>query len=308
MRLPCFSARGVALGAVSAVTVVAVAGAALAQVARQPEITDAPQMVGFRQTFVVEGHLQGGIEGDEVTLQRWTKPAGWKDYATDTADESLRVSFRVTKQRFSHPYRLVWQDPEGEAGISHSEHIRVGVRPLMRLAVKPGHVYQGNRVRVRGGLWPEVDWGRQVVIQERTPQGWDSVRTVTVRQGEFSTRLPADRVGRRVYRAVFRSDGHNTGARASALLRVYEPDLATWYGPGLYGNGTACGQRLVPGMLGVAHRTLPCGTKVGLMYNGRTITVRVIDRGPYSAAEWDLTEATARRLGFSGVDEVGTTR
>src|SRR5262245_38422346 len=37
---------------------------------------------------------------------------------------------------------------------------------------------------------------------------------------------------------------------------------ATWYGPGLYGNGTACGQTLWPGTIGVAHRTLPCGTTV----------------------------------------------
>ena len=34
----------------------------------------------------------------------------------------------------------------------------------------------------------------------------------------------------------------------------------SWYGPGLYGNGTACGQRLTKGLVGVAHRTLPCGT------------------------------------------------
>ena len=49
--------------------------------------------------------------------------------------------------------------------------------------------------------------------------------------------------------------------------------------------------------LGVAHRSLPCGTKVSLLYQGRTITVPVIDRGPYAKGiAYDLTEKTARAL------------
>jgi len=57
---------------------------------------------------------------------------------------------------------------------------------------------------------------------------------------------------------------------------------ATWYGPGLYGNGTACGQILRPGTLGVAHRTLPCGTTVKINYHGHSLVTKVIDRGPYT--------------------------
>jgi rare lipoprotein A (peptidoglycan hydrolase) len=67
----------------------------------------------------------------------------------------------------------------------------------------------------------------------------------------------------------------------------------SWYGPGFYGNNGACG--LVPGgiqkdTVGVAHRTLPCGTKVTFRYNGRTVTTMVIDRGPYvQGRTWDMT-------------------
>jgi hypothetical protein len=74
----------------------------------------------------------------------------------------------------------------------------------------------------------------------------------------------------------------------------------SWYGPGLYGNGGACG--LVPGGLtpdtvGVAHRTLPCGTKVTFRYNGVTVTTRVIDRGPYvSGRTWDMTHGLCALL------------
>jgi peptidoglycan lytic transglycosylase len=75
---------------------------------------------------------------------------------------------------------------------------------------------------------------------------------------------------------------------------------ATWYGPGLYGRHTACGQTLRRATLGVAHRSLPCGTAVKFFFHGRQIVTRIIDRGPYSKGNsWDLTSAAAEALGFS---------
>ena len=86
--------------------------------------------------------------------------------------------------------------------------------------------------------------------------------------------------------------------------------LATWYGPGFWGNQTACGIVLTPDLLGVAHRTLPCGTPVAIDYQGRSIVVPVIDRGPYgvAGADWDLTQATAFTLGMSETSTVGALR
>lgn len=76
---------------------------------------------------------------------------------------------------------------------------------------------------------------------------------------------------------------------------------ATWYGPGLYGNRTACGQTLQPQTIGVAHRDLPCGTAVKFVYHGRSVVTRVIDRGPYaSGIDWDLTNGARRILRFEG--------
>lgn len=66
----------------------------------------------------------------------------------------------------------------------------------------------------------------------------------------------------------------------------------SWYGPDFYGKRTACGYAMTRSLLGVAHRSLPCGTKVTFRNpaNGRTITVPVVDRGPYvSGRDWDLT-------------------
>jgi rare lipoprotein A len=80
---------------------------------------------------------------------------------------------------------------------------------------------------------------------------------------------------------------------------------ATWYGPGLYGNRTACGQVLRPGTVGVAHRNLPCGTKVKFAYHGRELVTTVIDRGPYSPGHaWDLTNGARRALDFEGSNRV----
>jgi rare lipoprotein A (peptidoglycan hydrolase) len=76
--------------------------------------------------------------------------------------------------------------------------------------------------------------------------------------------------------------------------------LATWFGPGFYGRRTACGQTLTPTLLGLAHRTLPCGTLVNVTFRQRHLTLPVIDRGPYAdnGAEWDLTTQAARALGM----------
>jgi rare lipoprotein A (peptidoglycan hydrolase) len=91
-----------------------------------------------------------------------------------------------------------------------------------------------------------------------------------------------------------------TQAQTQARTAYYRPAKATWYGPGLYGNRLACGGRLTHRTLGVAHKRLPCGTKVALRYRGHTVVVPVIDRGPYSrGVDYDLTEATARQLGMT---------
>ncbi len=77
---------------------------------------------------------------------------------------------------------------------------------------------------------------------------------------------------------------------------------ASWYGPGLYGNKTACGVTLRPTTLGVANKTLPCGTTVKFVYQGHILITQVIDRGPYvKGRSWDLTAAASEALEFEGV-------
>jgi peptidoglycan lytic transglycosylase len=80
---------------------------------------------------------------------------------------------------------------------------------------------------------------------------------------------------------------------------------ASWYGPGLWGNQTACGATLRPNTLGVAHKSLPCGTTVKFVHSGHVLVTQVIDRGPYvKGRAWDLTQAASEALDFEGVGRV----
>ncbi|HEX3909861.1 MAG TPA: septal ring lytic transglycosylase RlpA family protein [Solirubrobacteraceae bacterium] len=102
-----------------------------------------------------------------------------------------------------------------------------------------------------------------------------------------------------------------TGGSASAPTpapTVRKAALATWFGPGFYGQTTACGQTLTPAVVGVANRTLPCGTLVKFTYKGHAATVPVIDRGPYAhnGAQWDLTSGAAIALGMNDTARLNT--
>lgn len=72
----------------------------------------------------------------------------------------------------------------------------------------------------------------------------------------------------------------------------------SWYGPGLYGRRTACGYALTMALVGVANRTIPCGTIVQFRWNGRTVSAPVVDRGPYVAGRiFDMTYGLCAELG-----------
>lgn len=172
------------------------------------------------------------------------------------------------------------------------------------------HVLAGHALHVRGRLRPHLR-GRVVRLQLRTSRGWPTVqRTRTGRGGRFRVGWRPSAVGR--YRLRVRFAGDRRTRRAGDLLgraHVYRGAHASWYGPGLYGNHTACGGRLTPGRLGVAHKWLPCGARVTFRYRSRSVTVPVIDRGPFAGArEWDLTAATKARLGFGDTGVVLSTR
>lgn len=306
MRRPC-SLRAVL--SVGAALCCFMAGGVVAQAqgsGAQPEITSAPGRVGFNKTAVIEGRLRYGTPGDEVSLQHRRLEGGWRTLDTKAVNEELEARFAVTDMRRTGVFRLAYTDPvSGLASFSDKEKVRVRSRLSARLSRK--HLVVGRKVKVRGRLQPGFS-GRTVRIEQRRGGAWRLVKKVrTTGGGYFSASFRPQDHGRRKVRALFRGDGRSTRSSKARRMRVYRLDLATWYGPGLYGNRTACGQTLTSSTLGVAHRSLPCGTAVSILYGGRTVTVPVIDRGPYTSANWDLTSRTAERVGFSGKEHIGVT-
>jgi rare lipoprotein A len=149
--------------------------------------------------------------------------------------------------------------------------------------------------------------GRLVHLQrlDAETQRWRQVASARVdATGAFVARWRPDHIGRTALRAIL----HTTAAPLDVV--VYKPALATWYGPGFFGNLTACGIPLTPDLQGVAHRRLPCGTQVSIAYAGRVVTLPVVDRGPYgvAGADWDLTQAAALTLGISQTAQIGAVR
>jgi len=156
-----------------------------------------------------------------------------------------------------------------------------------------------GRVRPGGSRWVTVKAnGKKVKTVRSEKDGTFRVRWHTPGSGIYGVKAIAQGTERA-----------KRGRSHAARVNVYRPAAASYYGPGLYGNGTACGKTLTPSTVGVANKTLPCGTKVTLRYHGNTVTVPVIDRGPYAGnREYDLTAATKAKLGFGSTGTVLTTR
>jgi rare lipoprotein A len=177
------------------------------------------------------------------------------------------------------------------------------VKSHVTLHVAKHSVLTGSGVTVRGKVRPSGGHRVKVVFG-----GTDHeiLALHTKSDGTFRARWDVGEIGNYDVKAFSAHDKRVRGGHSKVRhLTSYRLAGASYYGPGLYGNGVACGGTLEPGTLGVANKTLPCGTKVKLRYHGRQVTVPVIDRGPYVAGrDYDLTEATKDRLGFPGVGNV----
>jgi rare lipoprotein A len=162
------------------------------------------------------------------------------------------------------------------------------------------HVRAQRTVTFRGRVTPAST--RRVVIRV----GGAKLRARTNENGGFRAQWRPSRAGVYTARARVAETPVRSGQKQ---VNVYRPAAASYYGPGFYGGSLACGGTLSPGTLGVANKSLPCGTRLTLRYGRRTVRVQVIDRGPYAGnREFDLTAATKAKLGFPSTGTVLTTR
>ena len=172
------------------------------------------------------------------------------------------------------------------------------------------NVLTNHRASVTGALLEDRRAGlsgQLVALQALGGHGWSTLaRARTGAQGGFRLSYVPRRLGSELVRLRFAGDASDLAAhRRLGQLNVYRLAEASWYGGG---GSLACGGSLTSTTMGVANKTLPCGTLVTLRYDGHTVRVPVVDRGPYVAGrEFDLTEATKQALGFGSVGQLWST-
>ncbi len=224
----------------------------------------------------------------------------WRRVGKVPTNRSGRYRVNLTVSRNG---RLRALAPDGTASVSR----RIAVRSRLAVVRVPRLTKVGDRILIRGVARPAGRRRINVVVR-----GADGavIRTTSKRHGggfavSSSRKTPAS------------TGSASTPAATRLPARTSVAGSAWWacvphtrpIGPGLYGNGMACGGTLYRDTRGVAHKTLPCGTRVTLRYGRKTVVARVVDRGPYVAGrEFDLTEAIRDDLGFGGVGTVWTNR
>lgn len=270
------------------------------------------------QSVMVRGRVTSGEAGVPVALQvRAAGRPAWRSARTATTTGGGR--FRLVARMWRSGAVRVVAAPPAPPGVavaaatppveaSAPRAVRVHARLIARHVRRD--VAAGRAVTVAGALRPG-GVGRAVVLQLRRNGRWHTVdRDRTARDGGFRLRRRLTTAASARARLRFPGDAANAAAdRPLGRVNAYRRAYASWYGPGLYGNPLGCGGTLTPSTIGVANKSLPCGTRLTLRYHGHTVRAPVVDRGPYVAGrEFDLTAATKARLHFGSTGWVQVTR
>ncbi len=282
-----------------------------------------PGVVDYRGRVTVAGRLGPGAAGLGLALQyRATGSSTWQSLGSTHAGRTgaYRLStvlghsgaLRVSALPSAGAAVVVGSGPiPGWVGLGADP---VPTSPPMPVAVRAGvalsstrlNVFGDGRVSVAGTVYPSLG-GVPVALEVRVGHTWRTVaRTRSGARGRYRLAFTPRGPGRELARIAVAADGADlAGVRPIGSVDTFRLAEASWYGPG---GTTACGQQLTGATLGVANKTLPCGTLVTLHYGSRTVRVPVIDRGPYVAGrEFDLTAATKQALGFGDLGAVWTT-
>lgn len=284
------------------------ASSAAAEQVSDVDIGASDARIARGQSVELRGSVSPKLDDRRIELKFKTASGDYDEIDQTRTDGEGDYNFEVTPN-FTGRYRAVAVD---EAGDKEAESGRADVKVDATLTARTRKdVLRGKDIAIRGRLSPSVR-DRKVTIQRQRNGDWDGVATArTDGDGAYRAEWTPNELGSFPVRAKFEGDDLNGAVKRQVEHRVhvYRSAVSSWYGPGLYGNTTACGQTLRPDTVGVAHKQLPCGTKVRFHYRGETEKIRVIDRGPFIAGrEWDLTEAAKRKLDFPDLDEIWSTR
>lgn len=313
-QLP-FRARALTALGVLSCFIAAVGGPAAATAhaaaAVQPAITVHldRSALSYGDRIVATGRVTPPAAGRAVTLEQRTG-ADWAPLASGTTSAAGRYRLTAAARR-SGALRVRVAPAAAAADLGAGTLAAALASPLrpLRVAARVSvdrartTVRVGRLLEVRGHAAPSLA-GRLVLLQRRLRGHWRTIAHVhTTRDGAYVLRLRA--------RASFsaklrvRTVGTSTlaaGSRTAGVASVLRPALASWYGSGHF---LACGGVITGGTMGVAHKTLPCGTLVTIRYRGRQVRVPVVDRGPFvGGREFDLAPGVRNALGFDGVGTI----
>jgi hypothetical protein len=263
---------------------------------------NAPAKVKVGEATKLRGQFPDANKAEVAILYRDTRDRSFKRVGTTRTGAGGRWKARV-KPRRSGTWRARLVAPATLASPtadteSNGEFIRV--RSKTKVKPQTRDVVAGREIEIRGRVAPAGQ--RQVTVTV----GGQKKRTRTDKKGRFEVDWKPSSAGRYKVRAQAKRNKYASGSNDSGgRVTAYRYAQASYYGPGFYGNRTACGQTLTTSTRGVAHKTLPCGTKLSIRHGSKKVNVRVIDRGPYSGnREFDLTSATRNDLGFGSTGRI----
>jgi hypothetical protein len=273
-------------------------------------ITD--RTLAYGQSLVVTGRVPAEAAGRRLVLEFRPRGADWGPAATTTPGADGRYRFRVRAERSGEARVRV---ADGAAATTRAAGSTPGsptagaastVQPVSVAGTFAGRwrtidVNAGRVAVVRGALRPGIA-GRLVTLER--PGRHVLARAKTGASGRFVLSYRTAGAGTTPLRLRFRGDRVNGAAWSRAgVVNAYHQSYASWYEDG---GATACGFHA---HYGVAHRTLPCGTKVAIRYGGRSVVATVDDRGPFvGGRDWDLNGAVAGALGFGGTGSIWVSR
>jgi rare lipoprotein A len=267
---------------------------------------DAPASVRIGDATRLKGEFPDANNAEVAILNRAAGEKGYQRVGTTHTGAGGRWSARVKPRRTGDWRARLVSPPAADALAgsaapdteSGSELIRV--RSVTKVAPSKRDVIAGREVEIHGRVAPAGQ--RDVVVEI----GGQTKRTHADKKGRFQVDWKAPGTGNYSVRATAKRNKYASGSKDSGgHVTAYRYAQASWYGPGLYGNRTACGQTLTSSTRGVAHKSLPCGTRLSIRHGSNEVHVRVIDRGPYVGnREFDLTQATKNDLGFGSTGQI----
>ena len=261
-------------------------------------VASSVRIATYGQPIKIVGKASAEIDGEMLHLERlvgskWISVANFVATGDSTYVTSLRLR-RTSRVRIRSEKK----------GTLYERNIRVSAS--LSRAKSRINTWVGKRATLKGKVRPGTA-GRRVSLAVKAKGRLHKIGSArTTSGGNFRISWTSKSSGAKKLRLHVEGDKAAVASSQTVKLNVFKAANASYYGPGFYGSRTACGQTMTPGAVHVAHKTLPCGTKVKFYLGGKIVNTVVRDRGPFHPGRtFDLSAGLKQRLGFGSTGVVG---